>query len=97
MAFICFMAVALTEVFRRVTRRGLLAIAAIIWIVYPRWRWACGLASLAVAVGLVGMNYHFVGDVIAGGFVGGIVGTYIAHYSGLGEDFPVQDASQNKL
>ncbi len=74
-----------------------LAIAAIIWIAYPRWRWACGLASLAVAVGLVGMNYHFVGDVIAGGFVGGIVGTYIAHYSGLGEDFPVQDASQNKL
>ena len=32
----------------------------------------------AVAVGLLGMDYHFVGDVIAGGFVGGIVGTYTA-------------------
>jgi membrane-associated phospholipid phosphatase len=61
-----------------------LAIAATVWIVYPRWRWACALASLAVAIGLVGMNYHFVGDVIAGGFVGGIVGTYAAYYSGLG-------------
>jgi hypothetical protein len=29
------------------------------------------------------MDYHFVGDVIAGGFVGGIVGAYAAHFSGL--------------
>jgi hypothetical protein len=25
------------------------------------------------------MDYHFVGDVIAGGFVGGFVGVYTAH------------------
>jgi hypothetical protein len=49
------------------------------------WRWACGLASVAVAAGLLGMVYHFVGDVIAGGFVGGIVGAYTAHYTGLGD------------
>jgi membrane-associated phospholipid phosphatase len=61
-----------------------LAVAAVVWIAYPRWRWACGLASLAVAAGLLGMNYHFVGDVIAGGFVGGIVGAYTAHFAGLG-------------
>ena len=34
--------------------------------------------------GLVGMDYHFVGDVVAGGFVGGIVGAYTAHFAGLG-------------
>jgi membrane-associated phospholipid phosphatase len=61
------------------------AVAAVVWIAYPRWRWACVLGSVAVAVGLLGMDYHFVGDVIAGGFVGGIVGTYTACCSGLGE------------
>ena len=60
-----------------------LAIAAVIWIMYPRGRWVCILGTLAVAVGLIGMDYHFVGDVIAGGFVGGIVGVYTVQYSGL--------------
>jgi membrane-associated phospholipid phosphatase len=62
-----------------------LAVAAVVWIVFPRWRWGCVLASAAIAVGLVGMNYHFVGDVIAGGFVGGIVGTYTAHCCGFSD------------
>jgi membrane-associated phospholipid phosphatase len=62
-----------------------LAAATVVWIACPRWRWACGLASVAVAAGLLGVDYHFVGDVIAGGFVGGIVGTYAAHCTGLTE------------
>jgi membrane-associated phospholipid phosphatase len=60
-----------------------LGFAAVIWISYPGWRWACVLATLAVAAGLVGMNYHFVGDVIAGSFVGGLVGCYAAYFVGL--------------
>jgi membrane-associated phospholipid phosphatase len=63
-----------------------LAVAAVVWITYPRWRWACAAASLAIAAGLIGMDYHFVGDVIAGGFVGGVVGMYTAHCCGLGND-----------
>lgn len=59
------------------------AAAAVLWLAYPRWRWAGVLASAAVAVGLVGMNYHFVGDVVAGGFVGGAVGVYAAHFAGV--------------
>ncbi len=55
-----------------------LAVVSVVWIAYPRWRWPCVVASVAVAVGLVGMNYHFVGDAIAGGFVGAIVGAYTA-------------------
>lgn len=62
-----------------------LAVAAVVWIAYPRWRWACVLVALAVPAGLIGMDYHFVSDVIAGGFVGAIVGTYTAHFCGLGE------------
>lgn len=54
----------------------IVALAAVIWIACPKWRWACIAASLAVCIGLLGMNYHFVGDVIAGAVVGGIVGAY---------------------
>jgi membrane-associated phospholipid phosphatase len=60
-----------------------LALAAALWIAYPRWRWACVLASVVEAVALVGMNYHFVSDVIAGGFVGAIVAAYTAYCTGL--------------
>lgn len=65
-----------------------LAVASIIWMAYPGWRWACGLVSVAVAGSLVLMDYHFVGDVIAGGFVGGIVGMYTFHCTcSSGSDF----------
>ena len=56
------------------------AIAAVIWIACPRWRWACVLASLAVVIGLLLMDYHFVGDVVGGGFLGALVGAYTAHF-----------------
>ncbi len=59
------------------------AIVSVVWIAYPWWRWACVLATLAIVVGLIGMNYHFVSDVIAGGVIGGIVGAYTAELCGL--------------
>jgi membrane-associated phospholipid phosphatase len=59
------------------------AITAVVWVAYPRWRWSCVLATGAVVLGLIGMNYHFVGDIVAGGFVGGILGVYTAHLCGL--------------
>jgi len=46
------------------------AVISVLWVYYPAWRWLYVLAVLAVAVGLIGANYHFVSDVIAGGFVG---------------------------
>jgi membrane-associated phospholipid phosphatase len=60
------------------------AFVAVFWLAYPAWRWACVAATGAVAVGLIGMNYHFVGDIIAGGFVGGIVAAYTTTLCGLG-------------
>ncbi len=62
-----------------------LAIVSVVWIAYPGWRWACVLAALITAISLVGMDYHFVGDVIAGGFVGGIVGAYVAQFCRVSE------------
>ncbi len=60
------------------------AAAAVFWLAYPRWRWACALAVAVEGLALVGMDYHFVGDVVAGGFVGGIVGVYAAQCAGVG-------------
>lgn len=54
----------------------IVALATPFWILFRRPRPLCVLACLSVAVGLIGMNYHFVSDVIAGAFVGGIVGMY---------------------
>ncbi|MBI1203493.1 MAG: phosphatase PAP2 family protein [Rhodopseudomonas sp.] len=50
------------------------AVLAVLWFWYPRLRWFYAIAGLAVAVGLVGGNFHFLSDVIAGAFVGGSAG-----------------------
>lgn len=56
-------------------------ILTVFWSAFPRWpvRAFCILATCAVVSGLIVNNYHFVGDVIAGGFVGGILGMYFTH------------------
>lgn len=46
------------------------AVLSVLWFFYPSWRTAYVIAGLAVAAGLIGANYHFVSDVIAGSFVG---------------------------
>jgi membrane-associated phospholipid phosphatase len=57
-----------------------LAIVSVFWIAYPNWicRMLCVLAVLAEVSGILGMNYHFVSDVIAGSVVGSIIGAYTA-------------------
>jgi membrane-associated phospholipid phosphatase len=46
------------------------AVLSVLWITYPKLRPFYAAVVLAVAVGLIGANYHFLSDVIAGGFVG---------------------------
>lgn len=46
------------------------AVISVLWILYPRLRWLCTIAGLAVGAVLVGADYHFLSDVIAGAFVG---------------------------
>ena len=50
------------------------AVISVMWISYPKWRALYALAFLAVAVGLIGANYHFLSDIIAGAFVGSSTG-----------------------
>jgi membrane-associated phospholipid phosphatase len=49
-------------------------VISVLWILYPKFRPFYAAVVLAVAVGLIGANYHFLSDVIAGGFVGTSVG-----------------------
>src|SRR6185312_16294824 len=42
-----------------------MAVLAVLWIYYPRWRPACVTIAVLVAAGLIGSNFHFVGDVLA--------------------------------
>jgi membrane-associated phospholipid phosphatase len=46
----------------------------VLWICYPRLRAAYALLIAVVATGLMGANYHFLSDVIAGGFLGVSIG-----------------------
>jgi membrane-associated phospholipid phosphatase len=63
----------------------IVAVMSLLWVAYPGWRWLSVLVSGAVVVGLIGMNYHFVGDCIAGAFLGSITGAYAAHFFRLDE------------
>ena len=59
------------------------SVLAVLWVSRPRWRWACVLLSALLCLTLVGMNYHFVSDVIAGADLGWIVGFLVARWFGL--------------
>jgi membrane-associated phospholipid phosphatase len=54
----------------------ILSFAAVWFASMPRLRAASSVISLAMLLSLVLMNYHFVGDVIAGAFLGGIIAAY---------------------
>ena len=50
------------------------AILSILWVFYPRWRWAYAGALLVLVLALVAGEWHFLSDTIAGGFVGAASG-----------------------
>jgi membrane-associated phospholipid phosphatase len=50
------------------------AVMTVLWICYPKFRLLYALCVAAVAIGLVGANYHFLSDVIAGAFLGVSIG-----------------------
>lgn len=50
------------------------AVVSVLWFAYPRLRPLWTLVVLAVVVGLIGADYHFVSDIVAGGFLGASAG-----------------------
>ncbi|CEG57743.1 phosphatase PAP2 family protein [Legionella fallonii] len=45
------------------------ALCAAIWVLYPKLRILSVLGISSIVIGLVGMDYHFVGDCVAGFFI----------------------------
>lgn len=62
---------------------GVFAAMTIFWLVYPALRWLIAIPMLLIIIGLIGMNYHFVSDIIAGAFLGAMVAFYTAKFSGI--------------
>jgi membrane-associated phospholipid phosphatase len=54
------------------------ALASVLWIYYPRLRLIYLIGTMIVLVGLVAGNFHFLGDTIAGAFVGASTGLMTA-------------------
>ena len=50
------------------------SVMAVLWMCYPRFRPLYALLVAALVVGLLGADYHFLSDTIAGGFLGALVG-----------------------
>ena len=53
------------------------ALGTVLWLTYPKWRWVAVTLVVAVAVGLWGSDYHFVGDILAGAALGTACGAGI--------------------
>ena len=46
------------------------AVMSVLWMCYPRFRPLYAMCVVAVAIGLIGADYHFLSDCIAGAFLG---------------------------
>lgn len=51
------------------------AFAVGVWLAYPRFRWAAIWFPVLIAFGLIGRQYHFVSDIIAGAVVAYVITT----------------------
>ncbi len=54
----------------------ILGFLGVYWLALPHRRWLYAIIAVPMLVALVAMNYHFVGDVIAGSVLGGIVAAW---------------------
>lgn len=50
-----------------------------LWLSFPRssWRWLGVLAAVTIVTGLLANDYHFIGDCLAGAWVGAVVAIYV--------------------
>lgn len=49
---------------------------SVLWLAAPRLRWLAVLPCVLTMAGLLGMNYHFAGDLVGGAFLGSVSGLY---------------------
>lgn len=58
-----------------------------LWLTFPRsiWRWLGIFIAAAIIVGLLACDYHFIGDCIAGAWVGAVVAIYVTATTKINE------------
>lgn len=61
------------------------AVLSVVWILFPELRVICAIGIIAVDLGLVALNLHFLSDVIAGSFVGISTGLFTVTLWGASE------------
>lgn len=54
---------------------GICAVVTVLWFYYPRFAPIYVALILTISIGLIGANYHFLSDIIAGGFIGATFAT----------------------
>ena len=51
---------------------------ATLWVIWPRWRLAYAIAVALPVIGLIGADYHWISDIIAGGALAAAIGVVAA-------------------
>jgi len=59
------------------------SVMTVLWIMYPKFRWLSVVWCIVVVVGLLGCDFHFPSDIIAGAFIGIIVAKFVIQASQL--------------
>jgi len=68
---------------------AIVAVMSVLWICYPRFRILYALFTAAVVIGLIGADFHFVSDCIAGAFIGASTGWIVVTLWESGGRVPV--------
>jgi membrane-associated phospholipid phosphatase len=61
----------------------ILGFFTVFWIALPSGRWLYAILAASMCLALIAMDYHFVGDVVAGSVIGALVGVWATSLSGI--------------
>lgn len=54
------------------------AVLSVLWMMWPAYRWLYALLASLVVIGLLGTDFHWVSDIVAGAFLGAAAGVTAA-------------------
>jgi membrane-associated phospholipid phosphatase len=72
------------------------AVVSVLWIYYPKFRPLYALVVAAVAIGLIGADYHFLSDIIAGSLLGTVTGWFAVAFQERAPGKPAAPHPDNK-
>jgi membrane-associated phospholipid phosphatase len=74
-----------------------LSVMAVIRVALPRWRLCWWSVAGLTGAALIALNYHFVGDILGGGFLGWAIGGTTARWFGIETAMIAESASGRRL